>query len=371
MLHFGNCRDLDPRRLSRLPIRMALLVCLMLSAGSFSLLRSTATGDAKANAPGQEKEATFDAEFQKGIQNLRRQRFEEALKSFKRANEMRDKKSPECYVAMAQAFVGLEAHKNVIESADKAIELAGNEPKILGPAYNLKGFALQAQAEGKNQRKLQEAEGVFRQGLALGTDVVPMIHYNLGTVLMQQERDPEGIAEMQKFLELQPKGLNSESAHKLIENPRRAREPYAPDFSFTTSEGEFVTLEDLRGKVVVLDFWGTWCPPCVASVPTMRGLNKKYSKDPAFVLIGIDTRDDEETLRAFTAEHKMVWRQYRDKDGVVVKSFSIRAFPTYVVIDPEGILRYRGTGASSRQEAALDDAIRKQLKLLAKPVDAN
>jgi thiol-disulfide isomerase/thioredoxin len=349
---------------------MALLVCLMLSAGGFLLSRSTATGNAKANA-GQEKEATFDAEFQKGIQSLRRQRFEEALKSFKRANEMRDKKSPECYLAMAQAYIGLEEHKNVIESCDKAFELGGNDPQVLVPAYNLKGLALQALAEGKNQKKLQEAEAVFRQGLAIGTDVVPMVHYNLGIVLMQQDRDPEGIAEMQKFLELQPKGLNSEAARKMIENPRRAREPYAPDFSFTTSEGEFVKLEDLRGKVVVLDFWGTWCHPCVASVPAMRELNKKYSKDPAFVLIGIDTRDDEETLRAFTAENKMVWRQYRDTENQVSKLFSIRAFPTYVVIDPEGILRYRGIGASSRQGAALDDAIKKQLKLLAKPPDAN
>jgi thiol-disulfide isomerase/thioredoxin len=370
MLQFGHCNDLNSRRLSFLAMRMALLVCV-LSAGLFSWSRSTPTGNARTNAPGQEKEATFDAEFQKGIQNLRRQRFEEALKSFKRANEMRDKKSPECYVAMAQAYMGLEAHKNVIESCDKALELGGNEPQVLVPAYNLKGLALQAQAEGENQKKLQEAEAVFRQGLAIGTDVVPMIHYNLGIVLMQQARDPEGIAEMQKFLELQPTGLNSESARKVIGNPRRAREPYAPDFSFTTSDGEFVTLEDLRGKVVVLDFWGTWCPPCVASVPTLRGLHKKYSKDPAFVLIGIDTRDDEETLRAFTAENKVVWRQYRDEDNQVSRSFVIRAFPTYVVIDPEGILRYRGTGASSRQEAALDDAIRKQLKLLAKPPGAN
>jgi thiol-disulfide isomerase/thioredoxin/outer membrane protein assembly factor BamD (BamD/ComL family) len=371
MLHFENSKVPDSCRLSFLAIRMALLVCLLLSAGPFSLLRSTATGSAKANAPGQEKEATFDAEFQKGIQNLRRRRFEEALKSFKRANEMRDKKSPECYVAMAQAYMGLEAHKNVIESCDKALELGGNDPQVLVPAYNLKGLALHAQAEGKNQKKLQEAEAVFRQGLAIGTDVVPMIHYNLGTVLMQQDRDPEGIAEMQKFLELEPKGFNAESARKMMENPRRAREPYAPDFSFTTADGEFVTLEELRGKIVVLDFWGTWCPPCVASVPAMRGLHKKYSKDPAFVLIGIDTRDDEETLRAFTAENKMTWRQYRDQDNQVSLSFSIRAFPTYVVIDPEGILRYRGTGATSRQEAALDDAIRKQLKLLTRPPGAN
>ncbi|HEY0348683.1 MAG TPA: hypothetical protein VGC60_11075 [Pyrinomonadaceae bacterium] len=72
-------------------------------------------------------------------------------------------------------------------------------------------------------------------------------------------RDAEGIVELKKYVEAQPNGSKAESAARLIENPRRARAAYAPDFSLTTADGEFVSLEDLHAKVLLLDFWGTWC----------------------------------------------------------------------------------------------------------------
>src|SRR5215218_1784706 len=100
----------------------------------------------------------------------------------------------------------------------------------------------------------------------------------------------------------------------MAENPRRARENYAPDFSFTSSEGEHIALGDLRGKVVLLDFWGTWCPPCVDSVPELRTLHKCYSNEPWFVLIGISSDNDEEKWQEFTVKNKMIWPQYRDRD---------------------------------------------------------
>jgi thiol-disulfide isomerase/thioredoxin len=350
--------------------RFALRLFFLLSVGFMVLVQPSASRLASA-AGGQNQAASYDEEYAQGIGMLRRQRYEEALKSFKRANELREKKSAESFLGMAQAYLGLEAFKNVIESSDKAIELGASDPLIAAQAYNLKGLALQQQSEGKNQKKLQESEAALRQGLAQGTDTVPMLHYNLGFVLMQQKRDPEGVVELKKYLELQPRAGVAEKASKMIENPRRARESYAPDFSFTTADGEYVSLEDLRGKVVLLDFWGTWCPPCVRSVPVLREMNKKYSKDPAFVMISIATRDEEDTWRGFIAENKMIWRQGRDENDVVQRAFNVRAFPTYMVIDHEGILRFRTTGANDEREAALEDAIRKQLKLATRTAPAN
>ncbi|MDX6610909.1 MAG: hypothetical protein QOD75_95 [Blastocatellia bacterium] len=352
--------------------RLAAGLFVLLSMGFLALAGSGASRlTSAASVGGQDKAASYEEEYAQGIGMLRRQRYDEALKSFKRANDLREKKSAASFLGMAQAYLGLEAYKNVIESSDRAIELGGSDPLIAPQAYNLKGLALQAQSEGKNLKKLQEAEASLRQGLAGGTDAVPMLHYNLGIVLMQQNRDPEGVVELKKYLELQPEAPVSEQASKMIENPRRARESYAPDFSFTTADGEYLSLEDLRGKVVLLDFWGTWCPPCVRSVPALREINKKYSKDPAFVMISIATRDDNETWRGFIAENKMTWRQGRDENGIVQRAFNVRAFPTYMVIDHEGILRFRTTGANDDREAAMEDAVRKQLKLVGKTSPAN
>ena len=307
----------------------------------------------------------FDEEVQKGLDLLRQGKFEDALKSFRRANEMRGKKSAECFYGMARAYNGLEAHKNVIESCDKVIELSVSDPQLQAQAYNLKGLALRSQSQGRDQKKLRDAEAAFRQGLITNAGMTVQ-HFNLGVVLMQQKRDSEGTAELQKYLEMEPDGAYTEMAQKLIENPRRAREPYAPDFALTTSEGEYLTSEDLLGKVVVLDFWGTWCPPCVESVPSLRGLHKRYANEPSFVMIGISSDSEEETWREFTESNKMLWPQYLDRDRRIQRAFGVRAFPTYIVIDHEGIMRFRASGTSWERSAHLNDAIRKQMKIVAK-----
>lgn len=316
-------------------------------------------------AQSQQNDDAFDEEFEKARGLLKRKKFDEALKSFKRANELRDKKAVECYLGMAQAYQGLEAYKNVVESCDKVIELSGSDTKLAAVACNMKGIALQNQAEGKDQKKLLAAEAAFRQGLNFDPQL-SILHYNLGVVLMQQGRDSEGTPELNQYVKLEPDASHTEEARKLIENPRRARENYAPDFAITTAAGEYIASEDLHGKVVLLDFWGTWCPPCVASVPALRSLNKRFAKEPTFVMIGISTDGDADTWRSFTAENKMVWPQYLDRDRKMVRAFSVKAFPTYILIDHEGIVRFRSVGTSWERSDNLEDAIRKYVKLVGK-----
>lgn len=320
-------------------------------------------------APVTAQDLDYDEEFMKGRELYRRGKFEEALKSFKRANELRDKKSAECFGWMSETYMALEAYKNAIECADKVIELAHDDRQLLLKAYNNKGLALQQSAERKDQKKLQAAEAVFKQGLAL-EGAPAILRYNLGVTLLQMNRDEEGVAELKVYVKDQPNGAYLEPARQMIKDPRRARESFAPDFSFTSSEGEHIALEDLRGKVVLLDFWGTWCPPCVESVPDLRDLYKRYAKNGNFTILGISSDDEEEEWREFTVKNKMVWPQYRDKDHRLLRAFGIRAFPTYILIDHEGIVRFSSVGVSWKSAASLSDAISKQLKIVAKTTEA-
>jgi len=348
------------------------LLLIGLSCGVLATVSTGFNNGLSTVVEAQGDDDAFETELQKGTDLLRRRNHEEALKSFKRANEMRGKKCAQCFFGMAQAYYGLEAYKNVVENCDKLIALSGEDKKLLVQAHNLKGLALQASAEGKNEKKLQEAEAALRQGVALDPESdLPTLHFNLGWVLMQLNRDAEGVAAMKRFIELEPKAASAEQAAKMIENPRRAREAYAPDFSITTTDGEHLTLDDLRGKVVVLDFWGTWCPPCVESIPSLRALHKKFSKEPSFMLIGVSSDSEEETWKAFTVKEKMIWPQYRDRDRRIQRAFNIRAFPTYIVIDHEGIIRFRTSGTSWERSAFLSDAIKKQVKIVAKTDAAN
>ena len=311
------------------------------------------------------QDPTYDEVLASAKVFLRQNRYDEAVKAFRRANEMGDKKSGECYAWMSDAYLGLEAYKNVIAAADKAIQFANGDTNLLLKAYNNKGLALQAQADKKDQNKLHAAEAVFREALKLKNPPA-ILHYNLGVVLLQLNRDEEGIAEIKQYMKLQSRGGYVETARKLTENPRRARENYAPDFSFTSAQGEYITLEDLKGKVVILDFWATWCPPCVASVPELRNLYTRYSKDASFVLIGISSDYDEGVWREFTGRNRMVWPQYRDHDRRIQEAFNIHGYPTYVIIDHEGILRFQSSGYG----ANLDAAIKRQMRAAAQSAEA-
>ena len=321
----------------------------------------------RVSAIGQDE--AWSEELEKGKDLLRRRQYEDALKSFKRANEMREKKCGVCFGWMAEAYLSLEAYKNVLDSAEKMIEFAGGDQQLLLKAYNYQGVALQSLADKKDQKKLQGAEAAFRQALAI-EGAPPLLQYNLGVTLLQLNRDAEGVAALKQYVKLVPKGTTADSANKMIENPRRARENYAPDFSFTTAEGEYLSLDDLRGKVVLLDFWGTWCPPCVESIPELRNLHKRYSKDPSFMVIGISSDSDEQEWKDFTVKNKMIWPQYRDKDRKVQRAFNVRAWPTYVIIDHEGIVQFRSVGFSWQRAGNLEDAIRKHLKNVAKSTEA-
>ena len=144
---------------------------------------------------------------------------------------------------------------------------------------------------------------------------------------------------------------------RIIENPRRAREPYAPEFSLKDLQGQRRTLSELSGKVVVLDFWGSWCPPCVKAVPGLNHLAKKLEGRAVF--ISIDEGDSETTWRRFVAKNDMSWPQCWDV-GRYAHVYNVHAYPTYVIIDGEGLVRARRSGYGGRQtEAWLEAEIQK------------
>jgi thiol-disulfide isomerase/thioredoxin len=308
-----------------------------------------------------DKTKAYDEEFEKARQLLQRHEYFEALKGFQKANQLAGGRSAECLVAMAQAMLGMKTYQNVVETAQTAIELAQNEPLLRARAHTARGTAFQSLAE-KDPSKLRAAEREFRQALEADPESrVADLHFNLGVVLMKQMRDEEGIAELNKELAQRANGSTADEARTLIANPRRARQNYAPAFSVLTADGQQSTLEFLHGKVVLLDFWGTWCPPCVRSVPSLRKLQKAHAQD-AFVILSISSDEDGKVWSAFTAKNGMVWPQYWDENRKRQRTFGVRVFPTYVLLDGDGIERLRMSGAGYHESKVLADTIEEQLK---------
>src|SRR6266851_53000 len=161
-------------------------------------------------------------------------------------------------------------------------------------------------------RKLALAETEFRDAAQLSKDIA-LFHFNLATALLRESKDDLGTQELKTCLALNPGEPLAERAKQLLVNPHRALENVSPEFQLITLQGETISLKQLSGKIVVLDFWATWCPPCRESVPELKDLTKKY--DPGkLVLISVSADDDDAAWHQFIAENRMTWPQYRDSD---------------------------------------------------------
>ena len=94
-----------------------------------------------------------------------------------------------------------------------------------------------------------------------------------------------------------------------------------------------------RGKVVLISFWGTWCPPCRAQIPHEREMVTVKYRDRPFVLFGV-ARDSPETMRAFLKANPLPWPNIVDEQGVLVGSWNVSAFPSAVLVDHTGVIQH-------------------------------
>ena len=132
----------------------------------------------------------------------------------------------------------------------------------------------------------------------------------------------------------------------------------APSFTLQDLNGKQVSLSDFKGKVVLLDFWATWCPPCSAAIPHMQALHKKY-KDKGLVLIGINHETDHAKVKEF-ARDRISYVVLLDADEPF-KEYGIRGIPTLFYIDREGEVRYRDVGFSDGKEEVIERKVKELL----------
>jgi len=113
------------------------------------------------------------------------------------------------------------------------------------------------------------------------------------------------------------------------------------DLSFTALDGKKINLADMKGKVVLVDFWATWCGPCVGEMPTVKGVYDKYH-DKGFEILGISLDESRDDVEKFLQKNKLPWPQYFDGkqwNNEISSRFGIDAIPAEWLIDKKGILR--------------------------------
>lgn len=249
-----------------------------------------------------------------------------------------------CWLGMGYGKLRLNELDEAEKYANKALALSADNSERAG-AHNLKGEVFLA-GSPRDAKDSAKAEEEFRESLKLAPEMATF-HLNLARALLKQSRDEEASAELKQCLSLHPAPAMADTAEKLLSNPKRGREDFVPDFQFTTLRGDQISSQQLAGKMVVMDFWATWCPPCRESVPELRDLAKKYPGQ--VVLISVSADSDDSRWREFIAKHDMTWHQYRDADHKIAGAFGVHAFPTYLVIGGDGAIEQRIVGMNPQE----------------------
>ena len=130
--------------------------------------------------------------------------------------------------------------------------------------------------------------------------------------------------------------MKRKAAREVVKNDTVTIGGQVPELGLKDLNGNVLELKSLRGKYVVLDFWGSWCTWCIKGFPKMKEYYAKY-KD-CLEIVGIDCNDTTEKWAAAVKKHKVPWLHVRSEDGIIEQKFRVTGYPYKVLISPEGIV---------------------------------
>ncbi len=144
---------------------------------------------------------------------------------------------------------------------------------------------------------------------------------------------------------------------RYIQSPLIAKQ--APFFTLTLFDGRTLTLKDLEGKAVLVNFWASWCVPCRAEARALESAWQKY-KDRGVVFLGVSIQDKEEDARAFMKEFGITYLNGHDAGGKIAVEYGVWGIPESFFIDPRAKITYKHAGEIGAQTIAakLDEAVR-------------
>jgi thiol-disulfide isomerase/thioredoxin len=324
------------------------LRCLVLVVLTLPLVASLRAADKPDSPkPGWPTDPKARKTFDEALDWQKERRYGPAMDSFRKANKQDGGHCTDCLRRAYDLAIKIGAYKDAEDVArDMGAQASTDDEKAV--AHFRLGSALVR--EGMNNRKGKcFADSCLELRAAL--DARPsfaLAHYSLGVSLAHLNQDDEAKREFSAFLDQDRSNPDlHDRASRYMDNISLARARMAPPFSLVTLDGQRISLDGLAGKVVLIDFWATWCGPCREALPRIQNLAKKFEGQP-FVVLSISLDEDDDKWRDFVAKNGMAWMQYRDgSSGRIAAEFGVTAIPATFTIDADGALEDQHVGDAS------------------------
>jgi thiol-disulfide isomerase/thioredoxin len=333
-------------------MRVSILQSSLLSLGLFLLpaLHAQSATDYKSNP-----------KFQSSIAEAKKLKQERqvlfAIEAYKKANKIAEGKDADCLTEIYTLQISVGSYKDAAATATSLVSVA-TTPLLKSRAEANRGYALYLQAGDKNKSDLNAADAVLKVAISDDPKNATALYLD-GQVLARLGQMDAAREQFKACVScVNPNDPSYLRARHFAEDPSLSLHKMAPAFVVTSLDGSKFNLDAMGGRVVLIDFWATWCGPCNEELPHMKKIAREFTGQP-LVIISVSWDSDETKWKDFINKNEMTWVQYRDADHSLSKKFGVEAIPHYFTIDSDGVLTAEMMGSGSDVESKLKKLIAK------------